>query len=468
MNIKQQRLSQIPSVDECLKSTYGQRWIQSYPKRVILRSIREVLEEKRKKILNGLNPEVSIDSVVHEIEERIQVLSSYRLISLINATGVIVHTNLGRSILSDKAIENVINVARGYTNLEYDLHRGMRGERYSHLRDILKELSGAEDGIVVNNNAAAVLLCLNTFARDREVVVSRGELVEIGGLFRIPEVMRSSGAILTEVGTTNKTRLSDYRDALCGNTALLLKVHQSNYKVIGFTEEVTLEGLVELAREFKIPVMADLGSGCMIDLKKYGIYGEPTVQDVIRAGVDIVCFSGDKLLGGPQAGIILGRQWMVQKIRKNPLLRALRVDKMTIAALEATFMPYLDEDRAIREIPAIRMLAQPVEDIRRRARRLCSSLKKHISRHAEIQVVSEISRAGGGALPETDLPSFVVSIKPISISVNRLESRLRHGEIPVIARIKDDALLLDMRTVQDRELKSLIGCLISAFRKERQ
>lgn len=456
----------MPSVDECLKSPYGQGWAGSYPRRIVLRSIREVIEEKRREILSGNDPDLSIDVLAMEIEERIRRHSSFRLQPVINATGVIVHTNLGRSILSERAIENIVDVARSYSNLEYNIEQGKRGERYSHLREILVELTGAEDGIVVNNNASAVLLCLNTFAKDREVIVSRGELVEIGGSFRIPEVMRSSGAILREVGTTNKTHLRDYRDAFCGDTALLLKVHQSNYRVVGFTEEVSIDELVRLAGEFKVPVMADLGSGCMIDLKRYGIYGEPTVQEVIKAGVDIVCFSGDKLLGGPQAGIILGRGWMIQKIRKNPLLRALRVDKMTIAALEATFMQYLDEEGAIKEIPTMRMLLQPVGYIRRRARRLYSLLKRHEGLKADIQIIQETSRAGGGALPEIEVPTFAVSIKPQGLTVNALEKRLRHGRPPVITRIRGDRLLLDMRTVNNNELKILGECIVSALTRQ--
>jgi len=413
--------------------------------------------------LNGSNPPLSMDVIAVEIESMIKRSLSYNLTSVINATGVIIHTNLGRAVLSEDAIINVIKVSKGYSNLEYDLEKGERGERYSHLRHILTELTGAEDGLVVNNNAAAVFLCLNTFARDKEVVVSRSELVEIGGSFRIPEVMRASGAILREVGTTNKTRIGDYRDALCGNTALLLKVHQSNYRVIGFTEEVGVDLLANLGREFGLPLMVDLGSGCMIDLKRYGIHDEPVVQDVIKAGADIVCFSGDKLLGGPQAGIILGREWMLKRIKKNPLLRALRVDKMTIAALEATLIQYLDEERAVKEIPTVRMLVESPDIIRRRARRLYNQLKRHLSQYAKIGFKPDTSRAGGGALPEIDLPTFVLTIKPLNISVDMLEKRLRWGEVPVISRIKGDSLLLDMRTVQDRELKRLAGCLITAF-----
>jgi L-seryl-tRNA(Ser) seleniumtransferase len=464
MQTKQKELSKIPSVDEFLKSPYGEKWLKSYPRKIVLRAIREVLEIKRKEILNnGLSGELSIDTIPPDIEQAIKELATYKLKPLINATGVVIHTNLGRAILSDKAIKNIRNVAGGYSNLEYELSQGKRGRRYSHIKDILKELSGADDAIVVNNNAAAVLLCLNTFAKDREVIVSRGELVEIGGSFRIPEIMKSSGAILREVGTTNKTHLTDYENAVCGNTALLLKVHKSNYKIIGFTEEVQIEDLVRLGREYKIPVMADLGSGCMIDLEKYGIYGEPTVQNVIRTGADIVTFSGDKLLGGPQSGIILGRRKLIQKVQGNPLLRAVRIDKLTLASLEATFMQYLDEGKAIKEIPTLRMLTQSLDRIRQRAKKISVSLKKGISNQAAIEVIVDQSRAGGGSLPETDFPTFVVSIKPSTISVNALEKKLREGAPPVIARIRKNTLLIDARTVQDKEVKGLVNCITSAF-----
>ncbi|HDH05009.1 MAG TPA: L-seryl-tRNA(Sec) selenium transferase, partial [Nitrospirae bacterium] len=307
MNIRE-RLSQLPSVDECLKSSHAQNWLETFYRKTVIRSIREVIDSRRKEILNGASPDPSIDTIAGDIEKAIRQYSAYKLRPLINATGVVIHTNLGRSILSNRAIENVAATAGSYSNLEYEIPKGKRGKRYSHIKDIIKELTGAEDAIVVNNNAAAVLICLDTFAKGKEVIVSRGELVEIGGSFRIPDVMKSSGAILREVGATNKTHLPDYENAVCGNTGLLLKVHQSNYKVIGFTEEVPIEKLVKLGREFRIPVMDDLGSGCLINLEKFGIYGEPTVQEVTGQGADIVTFSGDKLLGGPQAGIIVGRE----------------------------------------------------------------------------------------------------------------------------------------------------------------
>ncbi|MBI4848371.1 MAG: L-seryl-tRNA(Sec) selenium transferase [Nitrospirae bacterium] len=458
----QEQLSQLPSVDECLKSAYGEKWLSSYARKTVLRAIREVIESKRKEILSGANADVTIDAISRDIETAIKKHSAYKLRPIINATGIVIHTNLGRSILSDKAIEHITTTARSFSNLEYEISTGKRGKRYSNIKDIIRELTGAEDAVVVNNNAAAVLICLDTFAKGKEVIVSRGELVEIGGSFRIPEVMKASGAILREVGTTNKTHLADYENALCGNTALLLKVHQSNYKVIGFTEEVPIEKLLKIGREYKIPVVDDLGSGCMINLEKYGVHGEPTVQEVVKTGADIVTFSGDKLLGGPQAGIIIGKEKLIQKIQKNPLLRAMRIDKMTLASLEATFMQYLDEEKAMKEIPTLRMMTEPVEIIKKRAKKIFTSLKD-IAGKAEIAVVPDESQAGGGSLPEINFPTFAVSIKPSGISVNELEKRLRLGDPPVIARIKGNALLIDARTIQDKEIKSLAGCVTSAF-----
>ena len=458
-----EKLSELPSVDECLKSPQGQKWLESFYRKIIVRSIREVIESRRKEILEGGAPDVSLDVISPEVEAAIRKHSSYKLRPLINASGIVIHTNLGRSLLSAKAIDNVSAVAAGYSNLEYDISKGKRGKRYSHLKGILLELTGAEDAVVVNNNAAAVLICLDTFARNREVIVSRGELVEIGGSFRVPEVMKASGAILREVGTTNKTHLSDYENVVCGNTGLLMKVHQSNYKISGFTEEVPVEKLVKLGREFGIPVVDDLGSGCLISLERFGIYGEPTVQDVIKQGADLVTFSGDKLLGGPQAGIIVGREKLIQKIQKNPMLRALRIDKMTFAALEATFMQYLDEDKALRDLPTLRMLTETRDIIGRRAKKILSALNKAVPDRAEMKVLPDQSRAGGGSLPETDFPTFVVSIKPKSISVNELEKRLRLGDPPVIARIKEDVLLIDARTVRDSEIRTLVNCITASL-----
>jgi len=457
------KLSELPSVDECLKSSYGEKWLESYYKKIVLRSIREVVDLKRKEILDGMTPDLSLDVIAVDIEKAIINHSSYRLRPLINASGVVIHTNLGRAILSEKAVDNIVLTASSYSNLEYEISKGKRGKRYSHIKDIIAELTGAEDSVVVNNNAAAVLICLDTLAKNREVIVSRGELVEIGGSFRIPEVMKSSGAILREIGTTNKTHLKDYQNAVCGNTGLLLKVHQSNYKVVGFTEEVSIEDMVKIGKEFRIPVAADLGSGSMIRLDKFGIYGEPTVHDIVKTGVDLITFSGDKLLGGPQAGIIIGKKKLIQKIEKNPMMRAMRIDKMTFAALEATFMQYLDEEKAVRDIPTVRMLTESQEQIKGRAKKIFSALKKSIPDRADFKVVPDQSRAGGGSLPETDFPTFAVSVTPADISVNTLEKRLRLGDPPVITRIKDNMLLFDARTVQNSEVKTLVHCIISAL-----
>jgi len=459
----QQKLSQLPQVNECLNSSHGRRWLETWYRKIVIRSIREIIDGKRKEVLDGGDPDLSLDALAHDIEEAIKAYSAYKLRPLINASGVVIHTNLGRSLLSDKAIENVVAAAGSYSNLEYEIAKGKRGKRYSHIKDIIKELTGAEDAIVVNNNAAAVLICLDTFARGKEVIVSRGELVEIGGSFRVPEVMKSSGAILREVGTTNKTHLYDYANAVSGNTGLLLKVHQSNYKVIGFTEDVPIQSLAKVGKEFNIPIVDDLGSGSMISLEKYGIHDEPTVQEVIKQGADLVTFSGDKLLGGPQSGIIVGKEKLIQQIQKNPMLRAMRIDKMTFAALEATFMQYLDEEKALQNIPTVRMLTQPLETIKKRAKRILNPLKKSLAVHADLEIIPDQSRAGGGSLPEADFPTFAVSVKPLHMSVNALEKRLRLGEPPVIARIKEDVILIDARTVQDQEVKTLVRCIDAAF-----
>ena len=341
---KQKSLSEIPSVDELLKSPQGAQWLSDFPRKMVIQSIRTVLESVRSKILAGQTADVARDAIPACIEAEIKKLSSYSLLPLINATGIVLHTNLGRAVLSEKALENISLTGRGYSNVEYDLETGKRGKRHVHTTRLLRQITGAEDALIVNNNAAAVLLCLNTMAKDREVIVSRSELVEIGGSFRVPDVMTASNAVLREVGTTNKTHLHDYSNALNDNTALVLKVHQSNYQIIGFTADVGIDELVMLGRQHKVPVMFDLGSGCLVDLKPYGIHSEPTVQEIIKAGVDLVSFSGDKLLGGPQGGIIVGKKKYIERIQKNPLARALRVDKLTIAAFEATLMAYMDTE----------------------------------------------------------------------------------------------------------------------------
>ena len=457
-------LSGLPSVDEVLKGPEGSAWLRSFPRAIVLQAIREVIAGERQKIRDGKKPESSPAALLPDITIKIHALSAYNLLPVINATGIVLHTNLGRAVLSERALENVIAVSRGYSNLEYDLEAGKRGKRHVHTGKILRQLLGAEDALIVNNNAAAVFLSLNTLAKDREVIVSRGELVEIGGSFRVPDVMTASGAVLREVGTTNKTHLYDYSRAVSEKTGLILKVHQSNYKVIGFTEDVPISELVRLGHDQGIPVMYDLGSGNLIDLKPYGIHTEPSVQEILRSGVDITTFSGDKLLGGPQGGIIVGKKNLIEKIRKNPLARAVRVDKMTIAAFEATLMEYLEPDQAIQRIPVLDMLFQPAEAIRSRARKLSAGLRK-LAAAAEITVIRDISKAGGGSLPEAAFDTYAVAIVPLHISVNDLEKRLRSGARPAIARIREHALLLDARTIRDNEIPLLVEIVSAALSK---
>lgn len=462
MNEKQKLLSQLPSVDEILKGYKGIEWLSTYPRRHIIRAIREIIDSRRQKIMGGFSEAISAEDIVEDIEGTIKRFSSYSLTPLINATGVVIHTNLGRSVLCERAIENITTVSESYSNIEYSLEEGKRGKRYNHIKRILTELTHAEDVFVVNNNAAAVLLCLNALSKGREVIVSRGELVEIGGSFRMPEIMAASGALLREIGTTNKTHLFDYMNAIDENTALILKVHKSNFRVKGFTEEVSIEDLVLLGKKHNVPVMFDLGSGCLLDLNPFGIYGEPIVKDIVQKGVDITTFSGDKLLGGPQAGVIVGKRDYIAMIQKNPLARAMRIDKLTIAGFEATLMEYSDEEKAKKTVPTIRMLLQKPEEIKKRAKTIAKRIKKVVE-NASINVMADSSRAGGGSLPEVDLPTYVVLIKPHEISVEELIVRLRKGIPPIIARVKDDSLVLDVRTIMKQDVDSLIAGIKSAL-----
>lgn len=458
-------LSKLPSVNEILQSEKGLQWQALYPRRSILKAIRDSLEELRSSIFKGQSIDISDNIVYDGIEKRLQKLCSFSLTPVINATGIVIHTNLGRAILSETIMEHVKEIACRYSNLEYDLEKGVRGKRYSHIQQLLSEITGAESSIIVNNNAGAVFLCLHTLAKGKEVIVSRGELVEIGGSFRVPDVMNASGAILREVGTTNKTHLYDYERSISKDTALLLKVHQSNFRMTGFTEFPSIEELVELGDKYTIPVMFDLGSGSLIDMKPYGIYIEPTVKDVIKAGVAIVTFSGDKLLGGPQGGIIAGRLELIEKISKNPLMRALRVDKMTLSAFEVILRLYLDEKKAKEEIPTLRMIFEDKKTIKKRALKVLSKIKRlTLDDLASFDILHYYSEAGGGSLPGLPFETYVVSIKPFKISVNLLEERLRSSRPPVIARIKSDSLILDMRTIQDNEIDILLKILAESLK----
>ena len=465
----QQDLRRIPSVDEILAKPEVNDLLKIHPRTVVVDAIREGLGKLRKEILGrkGLpeSPDLffSMDRLLPLFQKEIALRSLPRLCRVINATGVVIHTNLGRSPLHPSALQHMIDVSGGYSNLEFDLIRGERGSRYAHVEEILCRLSGAESALVVNNNAGAVLVALNTLAEGKEVIVSRGELVEIGGAFRIPDVMKRSGAILREIGTTNRTHLSDYRKVIGPQTALLMKVHTSNFRIMGFSSDVSPQELVELGKQSHLPVMNDLGSGCFVDLSQYGLKKEPTVQEAVQAGVDVVTFSGDKLLGGPQAGIILGKKNFLDLIKVNPLTRALRIDKFTLAALESTLLLYLDEARATEEIPTLKMLCTDLETLRRRGRRLLRRLSGITKERARFILREDISQVGGGALPLQDLPTIVLSVKLLDLSVNRVEENLRKVDPPIISRISKEELVLDMRTVSDDEIPLLAKGLEKAL-----
>ncbi len=448
-------LQMIPKVDEFLARLANDGQESTTP---LKDAVRETLKACRAAILAGelSRPEMLAPERLREqIMNRLAARTAPNLIRVINATGVVIHTNLGRSVLPAEAMARIAENGSGYSNLEFDLATGRRGSRYSLVENLLCELTGAEAGLVVNNNAAAVLLALDTLAKGREVVVSRGQLVEIGGSFRIPEVMARSGATLVEVGATNRTHLRDYEAALTEETALLLKVHTSNYRIIGFASEVPLTDLVELGRRQGQPVMEELGCGCLLDLTPYCQFKEPTVREVVASGADVVTFSGDKLLGGPQAGLIVGRREIIERIKRNPLNRALRIDKFTLAGLEAILRLYLDERMALAKIPTLAMLSQPLTAIASRARRLVRLLRQPLAGVCQVTTVRTCSRVGGGALPEFDLPTVAVALQPLAISVNELEERLRLAPEPVIGRIENALFLLDMRTVAAAEVKEL-------------
>jgi len=453
---QQTLLRMLPGVDQLLEQSKEDAFFKDIPKTVVVNSIRRTLDSQRQRILAAdpgiVEQSLSSSRIMEQVKEAAARAMTPNLRPLINATGVVVHTNLGRSLAPTPVLKNLAQIAGHYSNLEYDLGTGKRGSRYSSVENILCEISGAEAGMVVNNNAAAVLLCLETLARGKEVIVSRGELVEIGGSFRVPDVMAKSGGILKEVGTTNRTHMHDYENALDDNTALMLKVHRSNYSVIGFTAEVSLKELVELGKKRGLPVMEDLGSGTFIDFSKYGLVKEPTVQESVSAGVDVVTFSGDKLLGGPQAGIIVGKKQIVDRIKQNPLARALRIDKLTLAALETTLRLYRDEDQAVRLIPTLRMLTMDSSELVDRATRLADDLHAIGGSRLAINLVDLSSKAGGGALPLLELPSKCLRIRIQGLSANKLEKSMRQNTPPIIGRIEDDAYVIDPRTLLDDDL----------------
>lgn len=451
----------IPKIDDLLERREIKNLIDSVPRKVVLEAIREEVDILRNKIKNNISEEEIrsiIDNIADTIEKRVRKNYTFKLKKVINASGVIIHTNLGRSLINEAIMENIKEVSTNYSNLEFDLESGIRGSRYSHLEEIISNIIGGEAAMVVNNNAAAVLLILNTIAKNREVIVSRGELIEIGGSFRIPDVMEQSGASLISVGTTNKTHLYDYENAINENTAALLKVHTSNYKILGFTSTVDSSELFSLKEKYDIPLVEDLGSGVLVDLSKYGLEYEPTVQDSIKKGVDVVSFSGDKLLGGPQAGIIVGKKVYIDEMKKNPLTRAFRVDKFTIAALEATLRYYYDEDTAIKEIPTLNMLTSSKEKINEKAIKLEKLMKENIdSKNIKYELTDDYSEVGGGSLPLEKIPTICLVLSLENISTQAFEDNLRKFNPPIISRVSKDRIYFDLRTINDDEIPVVVA-----------
>ena len=455
-NLQKENLRQLPGVDAILEILKGAPFFDDIPHTVLIRAIRSAIEERRQSIIQDdgkpLNDSLSDQSITASVKRFVERASTLNLRRTINATGIVVHTNLGRSLLAEAAVENIVEISGRYSNLEFDLEKGKRGSRYAAVEDIICEISGAESSMVVNNNAGAVLLALETLSRNKKVIVSRGELVEIGGSFRIPDVMAKSGGILCEVGTTNRTHPRDYENAIDEQTALLLKVHKSNYSVVGFSAEVPLKELVELGHKHNLPVMEDLGSGTFVDFSRYGLMKEPTVQESVAAGADIITFSGDKLLGGPQAGLIIGKRDYIDRIKRNPINRALRIDKMTLAALEVTLRLYRDPQKVVQTIPTLRMLLQPITVLEKKAARLKKQLEKSGQERVTIRSLDLASRPGGGSMPMLELPSKGLGIKVRGMSVNTIEKALRRYCPPIIGRIEEDMFIMDMRTIQDDEL----------------
>lgn len=461
---RKEMLKGLPKIDDLIGLLEKKNIYEKASREIVREACRGVVQTLRDQILAAPEKKLAMlasdeASVVRLVEEEVDDLRRYKLRRVVNATGVILHTNLGRAPLSPEAVERIAEVGRGYSNLEFDLEKGERGLRYDHVSHLICALTGAEDSLIVNNNAAAVLLVLNTLADGKEAIVSRGELIEIGGEFRIPDVMTKSNSILREVGTTNRTRLADYEKAIGPDTGVILKVHTSNYRIVGFTEEAELVPLVALGKQHGIPVFDDLGSGCLMDLEPFGLRHEPTVREVLASGVDVVTFSGDKLLGGPQAGIIVGKKDILAKIKKNPLNRALRIDKFTLAALEATLIHYLDPKAAPRSLRSLKALTEPQSDVQARARRLVQTLKRAGLADLTYEVLESMAAAGGGSLPTQDIPTIVVAVRHAKMKASRMEAKLRQAKVPVIVRVDENGILLDLRTVAGDEFGFVVDAL---------
>ena len=452
----------LPSVDQLMEKNEVKQLITRYSREFILHNIRELLAAIRNEISQGKADLQEVkkraEGLIDELRQRLKAQLSPTLHRVINATGVIIHTNLGRASLCPSAVERLQELSCRYLNLEFSLEEGRRGARDLPVERLISRMFPGKSCVVVNNNAAAVLLVLNTLAEGKEVIVSRGELVEIGGSFRIPEVMEKSGAILKEVGTTNKTRLQDYERAISPDTALLLAVHQSNFRILGFTESVRMEELVALGRKHGIPVMEDMGSGNMIDLSPYGITDEPSVGEILEKGANIISFSGDKLLGGPQSGIIVGDRELIARVKVNPLLRAVRAGKLTYLALEATLIEYL-KGRPEVSIPVLQMLSTSLEELQGRAEAIIEELGKVEGSSLKVEIMEGVSKVGGGTVPLVELPSQLIAVTSTRHNADTVSRKLRMRSLPVIARIQDERVVIDLRTVHPSEDRELVKAL---------
>lgn len=459
----------IPKVDVLLENQAIQEMIERYSRDSVMEAIRAEMDNLRA-FIGGCDEEdkaqEQIALLISHIGDAVEKMHTPNMKKVINGTGTILHTNLGRAPISREHMKKAFDIVTGYSNLEYNLEEGRRGERYSHFEKLLCKITGAEAAMAVNNNASSVLLILSSLAKGGEVIVSRGELIEIGGKFRIPDVMTQSGATLVEVGTTNKTHVSDYEENITEETKALLKVHTSNYKIVGFTESVGIDELMPIAKEHGIPVIEDLGSGVLIDLSKYGLTYEPTVQESVAKGADVVCFSGDKLFGGPQAGIIVGKKKYIDMMKKNQLTRALRIDKFTAATLELVLQEYLSEEQAVQHIPVLRMITEPLDEVARRARSLARTIRS-TDLPAKVDVVSCESQIGGGSLPMERIPSMAVAIRPKHESVAALEDQMRHLTVPMIPRAVNDTIMLDVRTVETEDFKLIAAELQELLGQEK-
>ncbi|HUV04218.1 MAG TPA: L-seryl-tRNA(Sec) selenium transferase [Armatimonadota bacterium] len=457
----------LPAVDRLLNTAALKELAGRVPRSTVVTAVRQTLDELRNRVLDGPMPtaeDLSPKRIADQARDLALRLSSPSLRKAINGTGVILHTGLGRAVLPEATLAALNAVAAGHSNLETNLETGGRGSRDIHFSKLLAELCGAEAGFAVNNNAAAVMLALNTLANGKEVIVSRGQLVEIGGSFRLPDIMARSGARLVEVGTTNHTRLDDYEAAISDQTALILRVHTSNFRIVGFTSEVPIGDLVQLGRRCNIPVAEDLGSGALVDVTRFGLRGEPLVQDSVKAGADVVMFSGDKLLGGPQAGLIVGRGQVVGAMAGNPMARALRIDKLTVAALESTLRLYTDPETLQSAVPTLRFISRSLADINRSATRLRRAITRVAADRAGAEVTDGLSEIGGGSLPGEHLPTKLLAISSVRMSAADLAKAFRMAEPPIFGRVADDRFLLDLRTIEDNEIQHIVRAAEEIFR----